>query len=210
MTFQRPAVHAAAAPLGCAGARAHASRQAHSSTAWTRSATCCSAAMRRRGPASPHARCACRSRRREEGDLRLRAEAALQRVGYAGAADARMADLSTWQRRQIEIARALLSRPKLLLLDEPAAGLSAGEVEQLKRLLLELRDSGGGEHVDPSDRAQRAAGVHAVRRRYRDGAGPRHRPRAAATRCAATRRLSVRTLATGGRRGLRRTDRATW
>ncbi len=83
--------------------------------------------------------------RREERDLRVRAEAALARVGYVGPHGARLADLSTWQRRQIEIARALLSKPKLLLLDEPAAGLTAGEVESLKRLLLDLRDSGGGE-----------------------------------------------------------------
>ncbi len=72
---------------------------------------------------------------REERALREHAAAALDQVGYTAPLLARMSDLSTWQRRQIEIARALLSRPKLLLLDEPAAGLTAGEVADLKALM---------------------------------------------------------------------------
>jgi ABC-type branched-subunit amino acid transport system ATPase component len=75
---------------------------------------------------------------REEQALREHATAALEQVGYTAPLLARMSDLSTWQRRQIEIARALLSRPKLLLLDEPAAGLTAGEVGDLKSLLRQL------------------------------------------------------------------------
>jgi branched-chain amino acid transport system ATP-binding protein len=82
---------------------------------------------------------------REESALRKRAEAVLEEVGYVGANGAAMADLSTWQRRQIEIGRALLSNPQLLLLDEPAAGLTAGEVEALKALMRRLRDEGKGE-----------------------------------------------------------------
>jgi branched-chain amino acid transport system ATP-binding protein len=81
---------------------------------------------------------------REERALRERAAAALEDVGYAGPRDARTADLSTWQRRQIEIARALLSDPQLLLFDEPAAGLTAGEVESLKATMRRLRDRGAG------------------------------------------------------------------
>jgi branched-chain amino acid transport system ATP-binding protein len=81
---------------------------------------------------------------REEQALRERAEAALDTVGYSGALFARMSDLSTWQRRQLEIARALLCRPKLLLLDEPAAGLTVGEVGDLKALMRRLC-SGGDE-----------------------------------------------------------------
>jgi branched-chain amino acid transport system ATP-binding protein len=77
---------------------------------------------------------------REEWALRTRAEAALDAVAYAGGLRARMADLSAWRRRQIEIARALLSGPKLLLLDEPAAGLTASEVGSLKGLMRRLCD----------------------------------------------------------------------
>src|ERR1700733_11220681 len=82
---------------------------------------------------------------REERALRARADEALAEVGYVGSKSARTADLSTWQRRQIEIARALLSNPKLLLFDEPAAGLTAGEVEALKALMQRLRDAGEGQ-----------------------------------------------------------------
>jgi ABC-type branched-subunit amino acid transport system ATPase component len=82
---------------------------------------------------------------REERALRERADEALEEVGYAGSKVASMADLSTWQRRQIEIARALLSKPKMLLLDEPAAGLTAGEVEALKALMRRLLDTENGE-----------------------------------------------------------------
>jgi len=102
----------------------------------------------------------------EERALRERAEAALTEVGYAGASQARAADLTTWQRRQIEIARALVSRPRLLLLDEPAAGLTAHEVEQLKALLHRLREEGGGERA-----------VAASRPRERRGRPPRLRAR---------------------------------
>ncbi|MCW0211370.1 MAG: high-affinity branched-chain amino acid ABC transporter ATP-binding protein LivG, partial [Achromobacter sp.] len=40
----------------------------------------------------------------------------------------------------VEIARALVTRPKLLLLDEPAAGLTAGEVDELRDVLLRLHE----------------------------------------------------------------------
>jgi ABC-type branched-subunit amino acid transport system ATPase component len=81
---------------------------------------------------------------REESVARERARAALDEVGYGGSLRARTADLSTWQRRQIEIARALLTKPRLLLLDEPAAGLTAGEVEALKAMMRRLSDGGDG------------------------------------------------------------------
>ena len=79
---------------------------------------------------------------REEASLRARAETALAATGFDGPLNARTASLSTWQRRQIEIARTLVAVPKLLLLDEPAAGLTVGEVGDLKRLLRRLCDDG--------------------------------------------------------------------
>jgi ABC-type branched-subunit amino acid transport system ATPase component len=81
---------------------------------------------------------------REELALRELADAALEEVGFTGPKNAPMSELSTWQRRQLEIARALLCQPRLLLLDEPAAGLTAAETASLKALLLRLRDRGAG------------------------------------------------------------------
>lgn len=51
-----------------------------------------------------------------------------------------VASLSFAQQRYVEIARALVARPTLLLLDEPAAGLSRGQVQELHLLLNKLRD----------------------------------------------------------------------
>jgi ABC-type branched-subunit amino acid transport system ATPase component/ABC-type branched-subunit amino acid transport system permease subunit len=63
-------------------------------------------------------------------------------VGYAGDLDARAADLPHVDRRLVEIARALATRPSVLLLDEPAAGLSLEDKARLARLLRRIADSG--------------------------------------------------------------------
>ncbi|MDG4786846.1 ABC transporter ATP-binding protein [Micromonospora sp. WMMD1102] len=75
-----------------------------------------------------------RSRRR----LRETAEALLDRVGLAVVSAIPAGHLSHGQRRQLEIAMALAGRPRLLLLDEPAAGLSHLEVHRLAELLTGL------------------------------------------------------------------------
>ncbi|MDO3704493.1 ABC transporter ATP-binding protein [Micromonospora sp. C28SCA-DRY-2] len=62
----------------------------------------------------------------------------LARVGLPELAGVPAGRLAHGQRRQLEIAMALAGRPRLLLLDEPAAGLSAGEVERLAEFLREL------------------------------------------------------------------------
>jgi branched-chain amino acid transport system ATP-binding protein len=63
---------------------------------------------------------------------------ALERAGIAARARDRVADLSHGEQRQLEVALALATQPRLLLLDEPAAGLSAGERARLRELLQSL------------------------------------------------------------------------
>jgi branched-chain amino acid transport system ATP-binding protein len=71
----------------------------------------------------------------------LAAMEALERAGIAARAGDRVAELSHGEQRQLEVALALATSPKLLLLDEPAAGLSAGERSRLRELLGSLPDS---------------------------------------------------------------------
>ena len=66
-----------------------------------------------------------------------RARELLHFVGLEGAAESEASALAYGQQRLLEIARALAAKPKLLLLDEPAAGLSADES---KRLSAAIRD----------------------------------------------------------------------
>ena len=70
------------------------------------------------------------------------AEGLLAFVGYRGDMHARAADLPHVDRRLVEIARALATRPAALLLDEPGAGLSRGDKETLARLLQRIAQSG--------------------------------------------------------------------
>ena len=62
----------------------------------------------------------------------------LDRVGLAGRAADRVADLSHGEQRQLEVAMALAGRPRVLLLDEPAAGLALAERARLRELLESL------------------------------------------------------------------------
>ena len=76
---------------------------------------------------------------RSERELRDPANAALQRVGLADRAAAVVADLSHGERRQLEIAMALAARPRMLLLDEPMAGMGPEESARLVQLLQALK-----------------------------------------------------------------------
>ena len=75
-------------------------------------------------------------------EIRERAGALLVTLGLAEDADRLVGALPYGRQRMVEIARALVSKPKLLLLDEPAAGLNSGEVERLRGILETLRTQG--------------------------------------------------------------------
>lgn len=80
--------------------------------------------------------------RNEERMIHAEALSALARVGLADRARTPAESLPLGQQRALQVARALCARPRLLLLDEPAAGLRAAERESLARLLGELHDQG--------------------------------------------------------------------
>jgi ABC-type branched-subunit amino acid transport system ATPase component len=82
------------------------------------------------------------SSRREENHILDAAMATLERVGLVDEASAWPSTLPYGKQKLLEIARALATEPTLLLMDEPAGGLSTHEIEQLARLISGIRDSG--------------------------------------------------------------------
>jgi len=77
---------------------------------------------------------------RDERQLRQLAVEALDRVGAADLADAMPGTLAYGLRKRVALARALVARPRLLLLDEPASGLSESELPELGGLISRLTD----------------------------------------------------------------------
>jgi ABC-type branched-subunit amino acid transport system ATPase component len=80
--------------------------------------------------------------RRSEAESEARAHELLEFVGVAGAADELASNLSYGDQRRLEIARAMATKPKLLCLDEPAAGFNPAEKRRLMDLIRKVRDQG--------------------------------------------------------------------
>ena len=79
---------------------------------------------------------------REEAEAHARALALLKFVGLEDLANEEARNLPYGKQRLLEIARALALDPELLLLDEPAAGLTAPDIKELLRIIRKIRDSG--------------------------------------------------------------------
>lgn len=82
------------------------------------------------------------SQRREDALLRERTHEVLRRLDLDQVADEKAVSLPYGLQRRVEMARALVSRPKLLILDEPAAGLNDAESAELNQTIFAIRDSG--------------------------------------------------------------------
>ena len=80
--------------------------------------------------------------RREEKRLRDEVMQSLEFLGLADYANEKAGSLSYGMQKNLEIARALASRPKVLLLDEPASGLNTQDLDELSRRILKIRDRG--------------------------------------------------------------------
>jgi branched-chain amino acid transport system ATP-binding protein len=80
--------------------------------------------------------------REEEAAIEAKAWELLKYVGIDDVAHERARNLSYGHQRRLEIARALATEPKLLALDEPAAGMNPKETEDLKALMEKVRNDG--------------------------------------------------------------------
>jgi len=77
---------------------------------------------------------------REEALARNTAEEVVRFLRLEGVKDTRTGDLAFGIQKQVELARALVSRPRMILLDEPASGLSHQELGQLGQVITSVRD----------------------------------------------------------------------
>ena len=80
---------------------------------------------------------------REERRVRKLAESMLDMLGILSLKDQIASDLAYGQQRRVSIARALVTHPMLLLLDEPTAGLNSQEANEIAELIYKVRDDMG-------------------------------------------------------------------
>ena len=78
----------------------------------------------------------------EERTMRTNAIELLEFLGLADKCNAKASDLSYGDQRKLEMARALATQPRLLLHDEPAAGLNPHETEELDDVITSIRNRG--------------------------------------------------------------------
>ena len=81
-------------------------------------------------------------RRKQEIALRVQAEEGLRLLGLWEMREQKAVALPYGSQRKVEIARAIAARPKLLLLDEPSAGMNVRETEDLLNVISKIRDLG--------------------------------------------------------------------
>ena len=89
--------------------------------------------------------------RRINADMRERVSAALERVNLSDRASHRFGTLSGGQRQRVLVARALVARPELVMMDEPFNGLDAPSRDIITRLIAELTEDGVGVVVSTHD-----------------------------------------------------------
>ena len=85
----------------------------------------------------------CGRARREENEARERADAMLDLLDLKPLGSRLVNSLSYGLQKRVELARALVAEPKILLLDEPLAGMSAGEKQEMTRFIRAARDEIG-------------------------------------------------------------------
>ncbi|MGA2765295.1 MAG: ABC transporter ATP-binding protein [Spirochaetia bacterium] len=81
-------------------------------------------------------------RSRREAEIEQSARAALSLTGMEPAAERWASDLVWTERQLVQISRAIVARPKLLLLDEPASGMGVRETEKVEEIIRKVRDAG--------------------------------------------------------------------
>ncbi|MCB2226836.1 MAG: ABC transporter ATP-binding protein [Desulfarculaceae bacterium] len=82
--------------------------------------------------------------RREEAKIKARADEMLAFFGLEALADQPAEELAYGDQKRLELARALAARPKMMLLDEPVAGLNPAETEALGELIVKIKEQGIG------------------------------------------------------------------